>query len=126
MEISTKKIILFSLIIIGYVYLSDLLKTQSFQEQIKEKFSKFGTNNTMAALISSTSVGILNSLPVKIFLILNFYILINFYLNKVVLRDPKKVVIGFGVAAVGMLMKNLKIIDFGFQPITTEPPENKN
>ena len=75
MEISTKKIILFSLIIIGYVYLSDLLKTQSFQEQIKENFSKFGTNhtlfeflatrtNTMAALISSTSVGILNSLPV--------------------------------------------------------------
>ena len=76
MEISTRGMLLFLMVIIGYIYLSDILKISSFQSSLIGVFN--GTNHTMinfianktnslAAIVSSTSVMILNSIPVNFF-----------------------------------------------------------
>jgi hypothetical protein len=75
MEISNKALFLLIVTIVTYTYMSQLFNKPSVQSRLLNAFN--GTNhtmvdliiqrsNTMAAIVSTTSVAILNSLPVNI------------------------------------------------------------
>ena len=123
MEISNRTIILFVITIMGYIYLSDVFNKQSVHNRLLKAFN--GSNhsmvdlllsrsNTMAAIVSTASTTILNSLPVIkiIFLESDSVKLENFF--KSTLRDPRKILIGLGIASLGMLAKHNNYTDFGF------------
>ena len=75
MEISNKTLFLFIVTLFACAYLSELFNKPTVQSSLLRAFN--GTNhtvvdliiersNTMAAILSTTSVAILNSLPVNI------------------------------------------------------------
>ena len=79
MEISNKNIIFIVLVISGYLYLSDMFNKPNFQSSLREAINKTMGNstthslvdwietrtNTIAGIISVTSVTILNQFPVS-------------------------------------------------------------
>ena len=88
MEISNKSIIFIAMSFILFLYLSDTLKQPKFQEKVKDLFNRTMGNssshsvlhwldtrtNSLAGLISVSSMTILNALPV-IFDVNFFYLI---------------------------------------------------
>jgi hypothetical protein len=135
-EIKTKHILIIILCFFIYNYCCDIFKQPSYTDNIKSIFNNTLFNatgnsswyewietsrNQAAGVVSVSTMAILNSLPVSLFINFNTIIIIFCLYFKYYIRNPRSVLYAAAVGSAGALLNNLDVL-----PKTKENQEKQD